>query len=526
MTYEIFVPLVLPLGYLLWLSATRSTARAWLLLPFGGVVVAEWAAVAIIRHLVPQPFGGPYSPNVFSSGYLPASFLQTTGALPFDYILTDPQSIFRNHAGWWYQLTVPGAFAAVAGAAAVACALVFRTDAGPDRKGTSSLVLSGLALALGPALLVASSPFYQQLIKPGLPYIPVYAQGFGIALLAAPALRRLLDVRGRLLAGALVLAAALGCGLLCTANELAMKGFSVWGFPRDTLVLGLARAKVALPAPGALVFLDDSYIVNDRFERNSLWNNVWFYRLFGGRVWQTQPITAEGTLHFDDATELRTVDNTAEHGAFLLQQIHRTSDARISIRYAAIVERTDDPGTRPILVGSAFRSADFGMTGNGNGWASYRFTPRCAGLPTSAIVDNSPSLAAIEYGSGFSVTEQDSGGRPYRWAGPLSYLILRNSSATPIDTRLVASVQTAGRAHGILSVMRSGAKLADIPLSSTQAALIATNHIPARGSVVLELRANAPNVAFPGDTRDVRVKLSGVSIADAAGCAAPDAAPR
>jgi hypothetical protein len=303
-----------------------------------------------------------------------------------------------------------------------------------------------------------------------------------------------------------------------------MRGFSSWGFPRDTIVLGLAR-DLALPAQDSLVFLDDSYIVNERFEQGSLWSNVWFYRLYGGRIWRTRPLAAEPSFGYDEATELRSIENTQEHGAFLSQDIRRRSNGVAALRYATIIERDAAVGARPGLVGSHFRAADFVLTGRGKGWGSYRFTPRCAQLPTSALADDSPSLAVLEYGNGFSVPEQDGSG-PFRWAARSSSLTLRNSSTAAAVTYLAVTVQTAGRARGALVVTLAGRHVAEIALSSTAAKLKTTIRIPAGSSVVLAMTANAPNVALPGDRRDVRVKFRDASLADATGCAVADAKSR
>lgn len=120
------------------------------------------------------------------------SFLcQVSAGLPLSYYLADPLRLFgrgRGLAAWVDWLLQPGVIA-VAG---LGLAVTFRTlrkarraatDLGPVDDRT--LVGLGLLLATCPAVLTAISPYHRSYLGPGVGWIGVMVQYYGVALLLA-----------------------------------------------------------------------------------------------------------------------------------------------------------------------------------------------------------------------------------------------------------------------------------------------------------------------------------------------------
>ncbi len=523
LTYEIFVPLIGPIAFAILKSDGSRIRRLRLLLPFLLLIAAEGCAVFAIRHAVPQTSNSSYVPRLFTSAYVPTVWRQLTGALPFNYIIVDPQYIFRNHGTWWTHLSLAGIASALTAGSGVIL-LCFKPLASRARSGDVAMfAIAGGTLALGPALLLATSPFYQNTVRAGLPYIPSYAQGFGFALLLAPLLRPLLNSKQSMPAMLVMsAAAAFACAEMHSANALVMQSFTSWGAPRQTIVDGLTRGAADSIPNSATVFLDDSYVVNTLFEEGSLWNNVWFYRLFGGKVWRTLPLSAETNNREGGGWEIRTTVGDGVRGVLVVQRIAQSVGSAPVLQDAMIAERDALDSSRPLLIGSGFSARDFNTVMSTRGSKLFRFRPRCQLLPTSALIADSPSIIAVNYDQGFSVAEHDAG-FAFRWAGRRATMTLLNATRERVAVRVVAMVGTVGGARGSVSVASPGSRV-EIPLSSQAAPLRLVATVPSETPVHVHFLANAPNVALPGDARDLRFRISGVTTTDASGCAASDAA--
>ena len=114
---------------------------------------------------------------------------QTSAGLPLSYFLADPLKIFPNRGlGALLRRLLDGRIALVALPAFGLCYLCLRTrnseraDASID-VGWGWLISLGLILAVFPSLLISISPYHRASISPGVGWIPVLIQSYGVGLL-------------------------------------------------------------------------------------------------------------------------------------------------------------------------------------------------------------------------------------------------------------------------------------------------------------------------------------------------------
>jgi hypothetical protein len=527
--YELMTPLILAL---LLLSAGWS--RAWarhlaLSLPFVAVLAADVVVLVAVRHTWPQAAGSFYAAN-YGPSYIYAVLFQAVSTVPFLYEFVDPQNVFHATGTYW-PFAVLAALAALSAAAGWALA---RERAGGEAHAEARVVIvalaTGLAL-LAPAVIVAASPLYQQAIRFGLPYAPVYFQGFGLAIIAAVCLpRRYAPPASLRLLG---VACALSLLVLFASNAVVAGELATSGYARRTIVGGLVHRAASDVPIGALVFLDHSYSwVNDNSYYGMgetargpvLWDSMYFYRLWSGRTWRTRPLSTEKLRAGEEAYEIRSIANDANRGTLIVEKVRgRARGLSPVIADAAIYERgvpTDSPAVP--AVASAFAADDFTLVNHGANWRLSAFHPHCDALPNDALIANAPSAARIIYGDGFYVAEDD-GKVQWRWAGPLADLALVNETASPLVTDLRAPIETVGPARGTV-IITSPAGRQRIEVSDHAQTIHMSASLPPRSRVAIHFEADAPNVALAGDWRDLRYRVVDATLTDRIGCGAEDAA--
>jgi len=503
--YEIMLPLVVPLVAVVALAPLPWRRRVLLILPVLAVAAADAFALAGIREAFPQPAGAIYAPQLDAVVYLRTAGVQLVSTLPFLYELIDPHGVFHATGTYWPL----GALCVIAVIAAIAGWI--RGDAGPaDATGSKAALIVGATLVVAPALLVAASPALQAAIALGVPYAPVYLQGFGVAIAAAA----LPLPRGA--PRALAVAGAAALLVLLVSNALVATRFGYWKYPRATIVTGLQRGVAANVPSGARFFLDDSFAVNNALlPDHILWNSTYFYRLWGGRTWDTAPLATERLGAGERAYELRSTSNDAHHGKLIVAQVEGRGAREPVLIAATIYER----GTAPIP--SAFAPADFVPQDHGDGWTLVAFRPHCAALARDALIANAPSVATVAYGDGFSVAESD-GTHRWRWGGRSATIAIGNDTGAPVTTEFAAGIGTVGGATGTVGITTpEGAQR--VAIASDPRPLRVRALIGPHGRIELRFAADAPNVAAPGDARDLRFRLVDVALRDRSGCAAPDA---
>jgi len=184
MLYETTFAFVVLFPVLVLGSARPRRARVAACLVMLAPVVVLGAYVATLRSDADQRTTS-YTTDLDPTEVLPALVEQVGAALPLSYSALGPDPAVRP---WARDALLPG-FAdllVVAGAAAVAAVALARS--GPiDRVRRWQLAGLGGALWLLPAGFVAVTVRWQQELEPGLGYVSVYLQTFGMALLAVAA---------------------------------------------------------------------------------------------------------------------------------------------------------------------------------------------------------------------------------------------------------------------------------------------------------------------------------------------------
>jgi len=520
--YEIMLPLVLPLVVLAATARRPALVRIALALPFVLVAAADALALAEIRRGFPQTIGTAYAPNLDPAAYVHAAALQLVSVTPLLYEVVDPAGLFHATATYWPFL----GFTAVA-VLAVLAAWRLRGPA-PSRfaelRGRALCLLSGSTIFVGPALLVAASPTFQRVIALGKPYAPGYIQGLGLAVACAAFAPDGVPSTAR--RRALTVAGAAAFAVLFTSNVLVAGHFGYWKYPRTTIEQGLVHGTARDIPAGATIFLDDSYAVNNAlFPEHMLWSqSMPFYRLWGGRVWDTRPIIMENLSPGQRAYEMRSVLNDAGHGTLVAEEVEgRAAALPPRLLAATIYERGTAPAAGSVrpTVASSFAQTDFTAVDRGSGWALTAFRPHCADLSHDALVANAPSVATIDYAGGFSVAESDGNAR-WRWGGLHGALSIVNDTATPIVAELSAGIGTVGSAAGTVRVTWPGGSRR-LSIDARPQVLRIRVSVAARDRTAVTFTADAPNAALAGDARDLRFRLVNATLEDRAGCAARDA---
>ena len=528
--YEITTPLILPL-VLLSMRAHRSWAmRVASALPFCLVLAADIAAIVVVRHTWPPGAGSFYAPS-FGGPFFYASLWQIASTVPFVYELVDPQSIFHASSTYWPFAVF--AATAILGTAAVLAVASKRPEAGRQDRDAYGLVvaLAAGAALFAPALMVASSPVYQQVIHAGLPYAPVYLQGFGFAIVVAACvpLRTFSPLATRVLISACIA----GLLVIFASNVVVAGQFDAWKYARRTIVDGLVHGAASDIPVNAWVFLDNSYFwVNEASEYGPdnqkipgalLWDSSYFYRLWSGRTWQTRPLAMEKLKAGADAFEIRSAMNGPRNGTLVVEQVRGRSVGPPALISAKIFERGTPmtPATTPAIA-NAFAAGDFKVVGGDSNWRISEFHPHCALLPDDALIGNAPSAVQIAYADGFSVAESD-GTMRWHWAGPQAVLTLANDTAAPLVAELRAGLSTIGASRGTVTVTWPH-ETKQLGIGDRSQPVDIRVALPASARVEVRFKAEAPNVALVGDSRDLRFRLIDAALADVTGCTAQDSA--
>jgi hypothetical protein len=135
------------------------------------------------RTVAAVPSYSPYGVNLALGRVLPTLGNQVLAALPLSYYLLDPSEIFsRSNLYDFYNNAPLNPIVFVAFAVALTFAL---HDAADDRADVRGPIAIGAAIVLLAAPPIAVLVKYQTELRPGLGYLPVLYEGFGIALIVA-----------------------------------------------------------------------------------------------------------------------------------------------------------------------------------------------------------------------------------------------------------------------------------------------------------------------------------------------------
>ncbi len=177
------------------LLVTDRAKRRRAAVPFIGISAACIALSLVLHTGAHLSAANPYAFRADPAAYARAFFDQLSGALPLSYVIANPQQLFP--AMWLFfdpaqHLPIPLGLSALIFVVAVASFHRLRTPSRADR----SLALFGCGLLVIPSLVIPLAAKYQDELRPGLAYLPVFFEELGIGLLASAVLATIVRRRG------------------------------------------------------------------------------------------------------------------------------------------------------------------------------------------------------------------------------------------------------------------------------------------------------------------------------------------
>jgi hypothetical protein len=272
LTYETmyFLSPVFALALLLSNATWRDRIRALAVLAIPVVVL-----LVFVSHLrgdakltAPQ-----YTANLAPERVLGTLYNQAGAAVPMSYAAYQPNPAIKSASHAWHYSGVGDALT-FAMAAVVLLVSVLRLR-NVHWRTLLFLVLTGLLLWLLPALIVAATKKWQDELKPGVGYVSVFVEYFGVSLIITAlltALAGLLRAVVRPVFGVLPLAVVIALSgayaVEATAdnNDIAVSAFSTLLYPREAFRRSITRGTFAgLPPDTPLDSLEASPWVNAPF---------------------------------------------------------------------------------------------------------------------------------------------------------------------------------------------------------------------------------------------------------------------
>ena len=186
--YEVSYVLVLLHICLISRAYAGLSRRLRASLPFLGVVAFCGFQTVLVRWLHPIDIYWHHT-DFDPVAVARAIVHQVSGGLPLSYFLADPLKIFPHGGhGALLRWLLHGRVALVALPAFGLCYLCLRTrDAASVHAsidvGWGWLMSLGLILAVFPSLLISISPYHRASMSPGVGWIPVLIQSYGVGLL-------------------------------------------------------------------------------------------------------------------------------------------------------------------------------------------------------------------------------------------------------------------------------------------------------------------------------------------------------
>jgi hypothetical protein len=549
LTYEVVLPFALL--HLVLLAAARRGWRATvrLALPFllapalcAGVAVFLRAALHVTP---PEAYRPTFEPGV----YLPALGKQLLAALPLSYYLADPSGLFAPER----ELPAPRTAALVFAATftlALFLLLRLRRERTAGAASVGRLAVLGLLLAVLPAVLMASSPHYQALLRVGLGYLPVYAEYFGVGLLllacalaALPALAR----RPALGAVVAVAASALVAGAAARtyqANIVVADHLRLAAAARTNLAAALDAGLLDPVAEGEALLLQQEY---------PMWNSAWswycqcdwsrscseyFFCLHSGKRLTTvfEPLRASSlppgprlVHHLADGWEgpdeghvfLTTLrDPPCDTGGRPAKR--RAREGRLFVRGHDFNGVRDAAG---LMVVGVFADpatpgggrADFALDGRdlrllraGRDWALYSFAAPADLLADSLRLLRLGRAPLRTYWAGGFCSEETDGDQTWRWCDGRGVLYLANSTGRAKTVRVEGRV-VASR----FGTCRLGEDGADEGVTFRGDGLPFSCRLRVEpGFRRLELSSDAPPFDVPGDPRRLVLQVKSWGVAE------------
>jgi len=274
-------------------------------LPFFFTAVVNVGISLVVRHKYGTHYDG-VALNLAAAAWAAAFLKQLFAAVPLSYCLTRGAGNFFDYActGWWKPV-----IGICAGWLILWCAVLYSsrgTSTRPKVNPHKPLVLLGLGLWVLPATIVPFSAKYQEELRWGLGYLPVYLSVFGLMMLAVfavDALCRAAEKIGpRLKIMVMAVTALVGaamCGITYEGNRLVIQQYNeAEHYPRDLIEQALGHGLIRDVPNG-------SYLICAQPLRS--WDGPAFYRMHSGLTLQVvrpagfEPDVQLGNRHLEEA---------------------------------------------------------------------------------------------------------------------------------------------------------------------------------------------------------------------------------
>ncbi len=197
--YEVSYTLVFLYVCLILQAVDTWRRRLWTSLPFFMAAGSCALGTIVVRKLYPSDAYWNHADGNPGAVFM-ALFYQVTASLPLSYFVNDPLKIFPGPGlGGLARWIFSGGAIALGGSAVGLSLLCLRspraTPETPSSPGVGSWCLAGLGLILAifPAILISISPYHRASIKPGVGWIPLLIQDYGVGLLLAAALWKFVE---------------------------------------------------------------------------------------------------------------------------------------------------------------------------------------------------------------------------------------------------------------------------------------------------------------------------------------------
>lgn len=239
------------------------------------IVVPVVALTAYVVHLRSRAVGEApqYTLNLEPDRVIPTLYNQASAALPGIHVMEHPHPLIPRFADAWEVSGVTDIALFVLALCVVLVAMLRLRGSTP--RMTAGLIVGGLGIWFGPAVTVAVTKKWQDILVPGVGYVSVYVQYFGMAMAAVgvlialvgalhkPALRRAIVVP---VAVVLSLFSAYTVQATADANDIAISVSFPLRYNREAFQQAVRHGLLSsVPANATVASLEHHAWVNNPF---------------------------------------------------------------------------------------------------------------------------------------------------------------------------------------------------------------------------------------------------------------------
>jgi hypothetical protein len=507
LTYELTYGLALANLYIaLRLGADRRTK----LLGFGSTaaLIAGFVVFDLILRSAAHVTHGVYAIAFNTGSYVRAAVLQAFGAIPLSYAATRP-------LGPGVQpplsalIAAPAAVSIACGVLALIVAFAVGTRVLRPRTASIDLLAVGVVYWIVPAAILALSPRWQAELAPGLAYIGVYIEYFGVALVLAGACAALLQ-RFAFSATAGVFAVALAFALYATAqsNARAAAQLAPFGITRANLERAMKSGLFDLAPEGSTIVLDGSYLFNFDDSPTSP-NAKYMLAALTGRRYTAIPDTrlGDGALcagpRAGDGCAVR--PNVFRYHTF----VDDAANVWIQLGHVVALEHLSSPAPLTVIDEANVYAAGPVRQHAADAGAAQIRTDRdgavyayrdCPAISDEVLATGNPNFA---FGPGFYGLESDGNGQ-FEWMGRHGSIVLTNPASRPrrVDEALRVTALAPESVAWTL-----GGRRHDLAVGANGAVLALAVDLAPLATATIALDARGGKVHVPGDPRELALHV-------------------